>query len=240
MGRFMKFLTVLVLCLGAAALWAGNLDDQGGPADPASAMYTLEDLYNRINDGTAGTKRTSFAEPLAGPGSTGRTLDELYELASQRSRPARTGQTVAERTGDDGSQQKGVTWPVSRFTDNGDTVTDILTGLTWAENANLDGAKNWNDAVDYCNGLSLGGYDDWRLPNRFELESLLDMSQIDPALPSGHPFSGVQVGESLYWTSTTFAPAPFFAWCVSLNYGNVPYDTDKSAILYVWPVRGGQ
>ena len=41
-------------------------------------------------------------------------------------------------TGQDGELQKGVAWPSLRFTDNGDqTVTDKLTGLMWAKDANL-------------------------------------------------------------------------------------------------------
>ncbi|NIO68243.1 MAG: DUF1566 domain-containing protein, partial [Anaerolineae bacterium] len=44
---------------------------------------------------------------------------------------------------------------------------------------------------------------DWRLPNVRELQSLIDYGRQTPALPSGHPFTGVQ--SSLYWSSTTHA-----------------------------------
>ena len=244
-------LRTLLVLLTTGSVWllranAGDMDSPAGPDDLASAMHTIQGVYNRIADGTSETKRrggTSFAEPGEGPGSTGKTLDDLYDVASERSRPAKTGQTVAYRTGDDGSWQKGVAWPSARFTDNGDTVTDNLTGLIWAKNANLDGAKSWYDAIDYCNGLSLGGYDDWRLSNRYELESLLDMAQINPALPSEHPFSNVQWNDCYYWTSTTFAAGTVdnFAWRISLNYGEVFFlDFTKSTSQYVWPVRGGQ
>ncbi len=41
----------------------------------------------------------------------------------------KTGQTTSYRTGDDGDLEKGVAWPDTRFTDNGNgTVTDNLTG----------------------------------------------------------------------------------------------------------------
>jgi hypothetical protein len=36
---------------------AGNLDSPAAPTDPASAMYMMQDVYNRIDDGTEGTKR---------------------------------------------------------------------------------------------------------------------------------------------------------------------------------------
>ena len=49
------------------------------------------------------------------------------ETACQSAYPApvpKTGQTISYAAGDDGALQKGVTWPVPRFTDNGDgTVT---------------------------------------------------------------------------------------------------------------------
>ena len=42
------------------------------------------------------------------------------------------------------------------------------------------------------------------MPNRAELTSLLDLSQIDPALPAGHPFLGFDtfLNPKYYWTSS--------------------------------------
>lgn len=127
---------------------------------------------------------------------------------------ARTGQTVSIAAGDDGALQKGVAWPNPRFTDNANgTITDNLTGLIWLKDANcLRGIRGWNaalsDAMNLANGLcglsdgSRPG--DWRLPNRNELASLLDLSKRNPALPSGHPFTNFQ--PSKYWTSTPNSP----------------------------------
>ena len=63
---------------------AGSLDAPAAPTDDNSAMYTLEDVYQRLNTGAEGTKRTGgFAEPAAGPaGGTGRTLDESVQQGS--------------------------------------------------------------------------------------------------------------------------------------------------------------
>jgi len=220
--------------------YAASLDAPAAPSDPNSAMYTVTDVYNRINDGTAGTLRAgAFTEPSLGPASTGYDLGELYDLASERSRPAKTGQTTEYRSGDDGTWQKGASWPSTRFTDNGVTVTDHLTGLEWAEDANLPGgARTWNDAIDYCNALSLGGYDDWRLPDTRELLSLIDYSQDNPALPSGHPFDNVQ--SQRYWTSTTSTnDVPNRAWSVHLLRPIVD-EYGKGVTYFVWPLRGGQ
>ncbi|MCF8146192.1 MAG: DUF1566 domain-containing protein [Deltaproteobacteria bacterium] len=248
-------LGVLLLSVTAVA-WAGSLDDIGAPTSADSAMYTLEDVYNRLNSNTQATKRSgAFTEPSAGPDSTGHTLDQVYEKAIPTQVP-KTGQTTSYRTHDDGDLEKGVTWPSPRFTDNEDgTVTDNLTGLIWLKNANCAGGTvNWNTAVDYCAalydgctgcfggeadcGLSDGSVaGDWRLPNAKELHSLIDFGQYNPALPSGNPFTGVQSYH--YWTSSTYGDDTDYAWYVHLYYGRVYCDV-KTRTYYVWPVRGGQ
>ena len=250
-------LLCIMLTLFPIRAIAGDLDSPAAPSSGDSAMYTLEDVYNRVNDGTAGTKRSgAFTEPSAGPASTDHTMDQLYDLASERSRPAKTGQTTSCRTHDDGDLEKGVTWPSTRFTDNSDgTVTDNLTGLIWLKNANCAGTtKTWNDAVDWAAALYDGCSDcggdendcglsdsssagDWRLPNVNELHSLLDYGRYNPSLPSGQPFSGVQ--SNVYWSSTTYANGTVYAWSVYLYYGSVSYP-NKTGYYYVWPVRGGQ
>jgi hypothetical protein len=155
----------------------------------------------------------------------------------------KTGQTTSYASGDDGDLEKGVAWPSPRFMDHGDgTITDNLTGLIWTKNANLaGGAKLWQEALDYVksinSGAGLGGYHDWRLPNRKELFSLIDHSKWDPALPASHPFQNVQSYSC--WSSTTYASYTVSAWVVFMWDG----DADgyfKSYGFYVWPVRSGQ
>jgi hypothetical protein len=248
-------LGVLFFFIPMVAL-AGDLDSPAAPSSGSSAMYTLEDVYNRINDGTAGTKRSgSFTEPSAGPSSTGHDLDDLYDLASERSRPAKTRQTTSYATGDDGELEKGVSWPSPRFTDNSNgTVTDNLTGLIWLKNANCSGARAWTNALSYCNSLETGSCSltdgssagEWRLPHYKELVSLLDLAYNGPALAdtagtsqwsSGDAFTSVQ--SNYYWSSTTYAGDTDYAWFVRLTDGDVHYG-NKGTSYYVWPVRGGQ
>ncbi|MCP4696519.1 MAG: DUF1566 domain-containing protein, partial [Gammaproteobacteria bacterium] len=161
-----------------------------------------------------------------------------------------TGETTFYATGGDGGLQKGVAWPGTRFTDNGDgTVTDNLTGLIWLQDAKCFGQKDWTNALSAANNLAApytcstsltdgSNIGDWRLPNRNELNSLVDASQPGLVLPSGHPFSGAQ--ENQYWTSTTAAgSSDNNAWYIHLNTGLIK-DEAKSFLYYVWPVRGGQ
>ena len=169
---------------------------------------------------------------------------------------SKTGQTTSWATGDDGGLEKGVPWPNPRFTDNGDgTVTDNLTGLIWLKNANCFGPKQWTEALANCRELTSGGCGlsdgsvegDWRLPNRFELESLLDMRYWGPALPNtsgtgqwtlGNPFTHLIV-DGYYWSSTTNAYESTYAWYMYMGTGLV-HDLDKTNVYYVWPVRGGR
>ena len=66
-----------------------------------------------------------------------------------------------------------------RFTDHGNkTISDARTGLMWQESyAYVETGNNisWYDAQDYISKLNLeklGDYDDWRLPDRLEIQSL--------------------------------------------------------------------
>lgn len=152
-------------------------------------------------------------------------------------------------TGQDGELQTGMPWPNPRFTDNGNgTVTDNLTGLIWLKNANCFGPQNWDAALTSAKGLATAacGLTDgstsgqWRLPSIVELESLVDLSRSNPALPAGHPFSAVQ--SNYYWSSSTFDQGPSLAWFVympngTLNFGDKPYGYST---MYGWPVRSGQ
>jgi hypothetical protein len=180
--------------------------------------------------------------------------DGFYVIPVMRAKYApvpKTGQTQSYAAGDDGNLQKGVAWPTPRFTDNKNgTVTDNLTGLIWMQNANAFGPRTWAQAISDANGLksddaglsdgSKAG--DWRLPNIRELQSLVDYGHGGGpegiALPTGHPFIGVE-WQSPYWSSTSEnAGSPNLAWFVGFDLGVV--DTqDKANNFLVWCVRGG-
>jgi hypothetical protein len=169
---------------------------------------------------------------------------------SYTARVWKTGQTESYAIGDDGYYEKGASWPLPRFMDNGDgTVTDNLTGLIWLKDANPLGNKTtWQGALNYITGMNLNtypnfNYSDWRLPNRNELRSLLDYSTIghrylNPALPSQHPFNNAQA--DYYWTSTTaIAYDTSSAWAIGMWHGCTFGSNKKDIIHYCWPVRGG-
>ena len=103
---------------------------------------------------------------------------------------------------------------VNNSVDNGDgTITDLATGLMWQKGDSGD-TLNWVEALDYAENLSLAGYDDWRLPNAKELQSIVDYTRAPDAInpsqqgPAIDPIFGVTETESWYWTSTTLLEAP--------------------------------
>jgi hypothetical protein len=75
------------------------------------------------------------------------------------------------------------------------------------------------------------------LPNVKELQSLVDFGSFGPSLPVGDPFSNVQ--SDFYWSSTSHAMAPGFAWYVNMGDGTVINAGKGNPTIRAWPVRGG-
>jgi hypothetical protein len=74
--------TALLFLFAAGTALAGGLDSTAAPTDPTSAMYTGEEIYNRLTTGAAGVKRSGpFADPAAGPVAYGHTLDDIMAAA---------------------------------------------------------------------------------------------------------------------------------------------------------------
>jgi hypothetical protein len=139
-------------------------------------------------------------------------------------------------TGQDGDIRIGVKWPDPRFEVVGDTVVDRLTGLFWLGAADLTrGPATWSEALSAIAELNRAssGTLTWRLPNINELESLVDCSAHDPALPSGHTFREVREG---YWSSTTSMFEPDWAWALYLKKGAIGVGQKWGAHFSVWAV----
>jgi Protein of unknown function (DUF1566) len=123
-------------------------------------------------------------------------------------------------------------------------VLDNNTGLVW-EQAPDGTPRPWISATSYCVNKNVGGTRGWRLPSVVELASLIDGTPgaVAPFVPSG-PFTlstsdsipGVQ--SAFYWSATTFADGPNFAWFVLFLNGLVTH-TGKINDYHAWCVRGG-
>ncbi len=127
-----------------------------------------------------------------------------------------------------------------RFVDNGDgTVTDTSTGLMWQQGATQT-ERTWEEALVYCEALKLGGYSDWRLPNRHELHTLVAYDQYNPSIDTtvfDLPDSNYT---PRYWSSTTTANYTGAAYGVSFYSGYGSSYTKQEQLLYVRAVRGGE
>ena len=115
----------------------------------------------------------------------------------------------------------------SSYIDNGDgTESDLVTGLMWTKSPdwNEDGMINYEDKMTYKEALAFVedlnkenylGYNDWRLPNAKELQSIVNYTRspdttnspaIDPIFEcSPITNEGNQTDYPYYWTSTTHA-----------------------------------
>ncbi len=105
------------------------------------------------------------------------------------------------------------------YTDNGDTVTDEVTGLIWQKNEVITATTN-SAANAYCDTLSLGSYSDWRLPTSHELYSLVDLSTSNPPLNST-TFSNT-ISADYWWSSTQRADGESNYWAVNSGGGIGP------------------
>jgi hypothetical protein len=158
-------------------------------------------------------------------------------------------------TGHDGDVQAGATLA---YVDNGDgTITDLNTGLMWeklSDNSSIhdkDTLYTWDNAfavkVATLNSGSFAGHTDWRVPNRKELESILNLQNVHPSVSPVFN-SGCAPGctvltcsctlSSLYWSSSTYAGTPQLAWGGNFSDGYVFTDLKGNA-YYVRAVRGG-
>ncbi len=148
-------------------------------------------------------------------------------------------ETACRGSGQDGEFLSGLRWPDPRFEVQGAVVHDRLTGLAWSRDANPAGYPlTWTEALAAIASLNDKrhlGATDWRLPNRIELRSLMDYETRKPALPAGHPFEKVFLG--WYWSSTTAAINPTYAWYVHMEGARMFYGRKDQYCLY-WPVRG--
>lgn len=100
------------------------------------------------------------------------------------------------------------------------TVSDNVTGLMW-QRKDDDTLRRWGDAVSYCDNLNLGGYEDWRLPNEYELQTILDYGEFAPAIDETvFPETDASLIYG-YWSSTLKCDSPTWAWAVSTNDGEI-------------------
>lgn len=202
------------------------------------ARLPREAWYVHLGGGRVfrGMKQSSYmAWPVRGPleGSS------VLPCSGQRNCFSETGDVVGcAGTGQDGELQAGIPWPDPRFVEHEHTVLDRVSQRMWAKSAaHSPGPVCWASAIELVKGMNVNGvwgYNDWRLPNIRELESLVDLGCHTPALTPSHPFTSVLEG---YWSSTTSAYEPRYAWVLYMMDGGVGVGFKVLHDFFVWPVR---
>lgn len=144
---------------------------------------------------------------------------------------------------------RGAEWGANAFQDNGDgTVTDSAMGLTWQQ-VDDGQTRDWPGALAYCQGLSLAGHSDWRLPNVKELQTAVDYSKNNPALDQR--YLQQTDAKAWFWSSTShgdnirMASYVCFGKCVSKDgvdtHGAGAQRSDpKTGNASQWTSLGGQ
>lgn len=122
------------------------------------------------------------------------------------------------------------------------TVLDKQTKLMWTRDANIAGKQMaWDDAfktVENLNGQKYAGHNDWRLPTKEELSTLIDFAKANEVKKEFHVilsrvFKNVQLD---YWSATTYTVYTGNAWVVFTDDGLMGYRF-KSHNHHVWLVR---
>lgn len=94
------------------------------------------------------------------------------------------------------------------------TVKDNETGLFW-EAAPPDVDTSPVQAKTHCDGLSTGGFNDWRVPSLRELQLLIDPTIHTPSLPAAFT---TKLG-GWYWSNTFVVGTTTAFWAVQFNSG---------------------
>ncbi len=101
------------------------------------------------------------------------------------------------------------------FTVVGDTVSHPLTGRLW-QRGTAGSDLNHAAAVAYCDGMTLAGHGDWRLPTAVELMSLLDLTVLgDGALIDAAAFPNTPAAG--FWSGTAWGGT---GWFVAISFSN--------------------
>lgn len=118
--------------------------------------------------------------------------------------------------------------------------TDPKTGLQWTRDGNIAGKwMSWNAAKSWVKNLRAGGYSDWRLPTKEELETFAKQGGNRPsAWFNANGFQNVQA--YYYWSSSINAGYTTLARDVNLDNDGLVYDYGLGNYFYVWPVRSGE
>ena len=109
------------------------------------------------------------------------------------------------------------------------TATHNATGLMWMrcslgqqwQNNTCGGVATgmtWGEALKAAAAHEFAGYSDWRIPNKNELESIVEEACIAPAI-NNSVFP--KTPQTFFWSSSPYAGQASGVWSVDFGYGTV-------------------
>ena len=135
-------------------------------------------------------------------------------------------------------------------------IYDTDLNVTWAANANINGAMDWNTASTWAAGLVYGGISGWRLPTA---DPSCGLAYNCTGSEMGHLFyselggvAGINIATTHnanyslfsnvvfndYWLGTEYAPNTELGWDFNTSVGRQDANY-KYNDLYAWPVHDG-
>ena len=125
-------------------------------------------------------------------------------------------------------------------------IYDENTGLIWEikspEPSDINYCKaqyNFEDALQVyikkLNANHYAGHEDWRMPNKDELRSIMDYQRAECALDP-NIFENCPIGD--YWTKNVYKLQPYFGWVIFTGFGSGIAKSMESK-RYVMAVCGG-
>lgn len=167
----------------------------GGPSDTGSGGAA--GVGGTSVDATGGSGEQTGAGGSSGGSGSGGTSGASGGATSGGAPGAGGDSSSGGETSSTGGQGNDCTAdPTGDFVVDGDVVFDQKTCLSWMK-ANTSGDP-YVEAVAYCDGLQLGGYDDWRIPTAGETVSLFKCDGSWPPLDD----TVFTVSGDGIWTST--------------------------------------
>lgn len=131
----------------------------------------------------------------------------------------------------------------SRYSASNGVVSDSKTGLMWQQcslgqtydSGSCSGTATrltWTVATSQASAASDFGFSDWRLPDRKELESLVDLACASPAI-NAEIFPATAIVR--YWSSSPYLSGDSLVWSVNFYDGQVfaQAGTDTAAVRLV-------
>ena len=102
---------------------------------------------------------------------------------------------------------------------------------TWVE-----ATGTWISAINAEDETGYAGYNDWRVPNVKELQSIVDYGQFP--VPAIDPAFGLTAAFPPYWSLTSTAGPADLAWVVSFSSSTVGTGGKNAFPINVRAVRG--